>query len=263
MVAASMLKRRTEREPPPGALPALDRARDALFLDIDGTIVDIAPTPEAVCVPESLKRNLSRLNAFLDGAVALVSGRTLASVDALFAPVELSAVGCHGAEIRRRPESKIESRGEPLSTPIKAAFADIAKLDARIRLEDKHFTFAIHYRRAPELENQLFGLVNERLAALDANLEVICGKAVIEIKEPGFNKGTGLMDLMSQAPFRGRHPVYFGDDSTDEDAFAVLAGLKGLGISVGRMLPGAASCVFSPADVRDWLARCVEGGEPT
>jgi trehalose 6-phosphate phosphatase len=254
-----MLKRRTEREPPPGALPALDRARDALFLDIDGTIVDIAPTPDAVCVPESLKRNLSRLNSLLEGAIALVSGRTLASIDELLAPIKLAAVGCHGAEIRRQPGDKIETHGEPLSASIKAAFADTTKLDPRIRLEDKHYTFAIHYRRAPELENVLFGMVNARLSTLDANLEVICGKAVIEIKEPGFNKGTGLMELMSRAPFHGRRPIYFGDDSTDEDAFAVLAGLKGLGISVGRLLPGAASCVSSPADVREWLARSVEG----
>src|ERR1043166_286029 len=249
-----MLKRRTERESPPGALPALDRARDALFLDIDGTIVDIAPTPEAVCVPESLKRDLSRLNALLDGAVALVSGRTLASVDALFAPIELSAVGCHGAEIRRRPESKIESRGEPLPAPIKAAFADIGKLDPRIRLEDKHYTFAIHYRRAPELENEVFGMVNAKLNALDRELEVMCGKAVIEIKSSGFNKGTGLHDLMQYEPFAGRRPVFFGDDTTDEDAFARLPEFGGVGISVGRSLPGASSFVRSPLDVRHWLA---------
>jgi trehalose 6-phosphate phosphatase len=243
-----------ERSSAKDGFPAIDPVRDALLLDIDGTIIDIAPTPEAVNVPESLKLNLSRVRDALNGALALVSGRTLASVDRLFAPLGFAAVGCHGAEVRLSPHGNIHRRARSLGANVEADFVDIGKLDPRIRLEDKHYTFAIHYRRAPELENEVFGMVNAKLNALDRELEVMCGKAVIEIKSSGFNKGTGLHDLMQYEPFAGRRPVFFGDDTTDEDAFARLPEFGGVGISVGRSLPGASSFVRSPLDVRHWLA---------
>lgn len=241
-------------------LPALDMRYDALFLDIDGTIIDIAPTPDAVCVPESLKLNLSRLRDKLEGALALVSGRTIASIDELFAPLGFAAVGCHGAEVRLSPDGRIHQRARSLGSAVEAEFSDIGKLDPRIRLEDKHFTFAIHYRRAPELENKIFAMVNAKLDILDSGLEVMCGKAVIEIKASAFNKGTGLRDLMQYEPFAGRRPVCFGDDTTDEDAFASLPEFHGIAVAVGRALPGASALARSPHEVRQWIAN-LAGGE--
>jgi trehalose 6-phosphate phosphatase len=240
------------------ALPQLDAQRDALILDIDGTIIDIAPTPESVIVPESLKLNLSRLCARMGGALALSSGRTIAAIDELFAPLKFVAADCHGAELRLDPHGPLQRCAAPLSSAEKAAFADIGKLDPRIRTEDKVYTFAIHYRSVPELEDTLFAMVNTRVHELESNLEVLSGKAVIEIKEPGFNKGTGLRHIMKDAPFAGRRPIFLGDDVTDEDAFAVLPEFSGVGISVGRLLPGASGTVRSPADVRDWLARMAD-----
>jgi len=248
-----------EKGAPDGCPPLIDPTRDALLLDVDGTIIDIAPNPEAVIVPESLKPSLARLREKLHGALALISGRTLASVDRLFAPMSFAAVGCHGAELRAAPDRRIQQRARSLGAAIEAKFAEIGKLDPRIRLEDKHYTFAIHYRRAPELENEIFGMVNAKLDALDGTLEMMCGKAVIEIKASGFNKGTGVRDIMHCEAFAGRRPVFFGDDTTDEDAFAALPEFGGVGISVGRLLPGASAFVPCPRDVRRWLAKLADG----
>jgi trehalose 6-phosphate phosphatase len=240
------------------AFPSLDVARDALLLDIDGTLIDIAPTPEAVFVPETLKLHLGEVRKRLGGALALVSGRTLAAIDELFAPLKFAATGCHGAELRLDPGGQAMRSAPMLTIAERARLAEIAKLDPRIRLEDKHYTMAIHYRTAPELENTLFGTVHELVEKLNADLEVICGKDVIEIKVPGFNKGTGIKTIMQHPPFAGRRPIFLGDDTTDEDGFAVLPDIKGVGLSVGRLLPGAQKWVKSPRDVRHWLAQLTE-----
>jgi trehalose 6-phosphate phosphatase len=241
--------------PTGGSLPAVDVARDALFLDVDGTMIDIAPTPESVVVPESLKLSLSRLQQKLGGALAVSSGRTIPSIDELFAPLKLVASGCHGAEIRLDPNGIFERLALPMSAAEKAALQQIARIDPRLRTEDKIYTFAIHYRSAPELENKLSGMVNNWVGSANRDLEIIFGKMVIEIKPPGFNKGTGLRHMMEHAPFSGRRPIFLGDDTTDEDALAVLPEFGGLGISVGlRRLPEAARSVDSPRRVRHWLA---------
>jgi trehalose 6-phosphate phosphatase len=239
------------------ALPSLDFARDALFLDIDGTIVDIAPTPEAVVVPESLKLSLSRLREELSGALALISGRTLGAIDELFTPLKFTAAADHAAEIRLEPGGDVKHRAAPLSSAEKAAFAAIARLDPRLRIEDKVYTLAIHYRLVPELGDAVIAAMQDTAAKLDENLRVLCGKAVVEVKRSGFNKGTGLREIMQHPPFAGRRPVFFGDDVTDEDALAMLSKFSGLGISVGQVLPGAVRQTSSPAEVRRWLAELV------
>jgi trehalose 6-phosphate phosphatase len=236
------------------SLPALDFLRDALFLDIDGTIIDIAPTPEMVVVPESLKLSLSRLQGELGGAVALVSGRTLSAIDDLFSPLKFALAADHGAEVRPNPGGRVQRQAAPLDPAAKAALASIAKLDPRLRIEDKVYTFAVHYRLAPELGDTVIAAVKNTVTQLQADLRVLCGKAVVEVKRPGFNKGTGLREIMQHSPFAHRRPVFFGDDVTDEDALRVLPEYCGLGISVGRRLPGATIAAPSPGDVRRWLA---------
>jgi trehalose 6-phosphate phosphatase len=240
---------------PPGGFPDLDPAGDALFLDIDGTLIDIAPTPEAVDVPESLKLSLSRVREQLGGALALVSGRTLSAIDALFAPLKFTAAGAHAAELRLDPHGEVTHHAAPLTSAEKAAFAEIARLDPRIRIEDKVYTLAMHYRLAPEREDEIGRWVAEHVATLREDLRILHGKFVVEVKTRGFNKGTGIRQIMAHPPFAGRRPIFLGDDVTDEDALAVLPEFSGLGISVGRLLPGAAWQVGSPADVRAWLAR--------
>lgn len=238
----------------PSGLPWLD-ASQALFLDIDGTIVDIAATPEAVDVPESLKLSLSRVRETLGGALALISGRTLSAIDELFAPLKFAAAGAHGAELRAAPNGAVERAHTHLSAAERAILAGVAKLDPRLRLEDKGYSVAIHYRNALELEDEVLTRVRDEVAQFGESLRILHGKAVVEVKPHGFNKGTGLGYLMAHHPFAGRQPVFFGDDVTDEDALAALPEFRGVGISVGRLLPGAGSQVATPREVREWLAR--------
>jgi len=235
-------------------LPTLDRARDALFLDIDGTIIDIALTPEAVVVPELLKLSLSRVREQLGGALALVSGRTLDAIDELFAPLKFAAAGAHGAEVRAAPDGPVKRCAIPLTAPERAALAQVARLDPRLRLEDKGYSMAVHYRTARELEDKVLATVQQEVAGLGEDLRILCGKAVVEVKQRGFSKGTAVRDLMQRPPFLNRRPIYFGDDVTDEDALAIMPEFSGLGISVGQLRPGATGQVATPAEVRQWLA---------
>lgn len=233
----------------------------AILLDVDGTIVDLAATPQSVWVPPSLRDTLAKLWQRTDGALALVSGRRLADLDLMFAPLRLPAIGGHGAEMRPTADGgTVERRGKPLDRRLKRRFADIAKIGPGILVEDKDYAVALHYRLAPEKEKE----VREAVAAICAEaggklLEVLPGKSVIEVKSPGFNKGLAVSELMTYPPFCGRRPLFVGDDATDEAAFAVLPDFSGIGISVGREAPGAVGHFDTPADVRAWLERIAHG----
>jgi trehalose 6-phosphate phosphatase len=239
----------------PDRLPVIDLKRDAILLDVDGTLVDIAPSPDEVRVPAGLRGTLFRLIGHANGALALVSGRTLESIDALFAPLVTAAIGCHGAQMRRSPEAADMRRMPPLPEEIRLACSDIQGLEPHVRIEDKTFTLAFHYRQAPYLEERLRALLHDRLAPFTAEYVLMEGKSVIEIKPRQCTKGEALRALMGLPPFAGRRPVYFGDDTTDEYAFAVLPELHGIGISVGRPMPGADYGVAAPRDIRRWLGR--------
>ncbi|MGH6873108.1 MAG: trehalose-phosphatase [Rhizomicrobium sp.] len=235
--------------------PDLDFARDALVLDIDGTLIEIAPAPEDVVVPPDLVRTLAALRPLLGGALAFCSGRTLQAVDALFAPLKLAAIGAHGAEIRVAPDAPMKVAARTVPQAAKDAFADVEQRFPGVRVEDKTYTLAFHFRQAPRAEDALGRLIGERLARLKSDLTVLHGKAIFELKEPGFNKGTGFEALMGHPPFHGRRPVFLGDDQTDEDVMAVLARYGGVGISVGRLLKGAQGEFAAPAQVRAWLSQ--------
>ncbi len=235
-------------------LPAIDPKTDAILLDIDGTLVDIAPTPESVHVPHGLRRSLERLTSCTDGALALVSGRTLQSIDALFAPLKTAAIGCHGAQIRKAPEAASELRVLPLPGSIVRAFSDIALLEPRIRVENKTFALAFHYRQAPDRQEPLLARLIERLTPFESNYILMGGKSIFEIKPRSCTKGEALRVLMRSPAFAGRRPVFFGDDTTDEYAFAVLPEFDGIGVSIGRRMPDAGFTVSEPRDVRLWLA---------
>jgi trehalose 6-phosphate phosphatase len=235
--------------------PAPDLRETAFLLDVDGTIVDIAPTPRDVRVPESLRRVLSRLVERTDGAVALVSGRSLDDLDRLFAPMRLTAVGGHGAEFRLSSGTMLEGRdAPPLDADLRRRLVAIA--GGPILAEDKGYAVALHYRLAPEKEN----LVRQEVAKVCAEpwtvpLEILPGKAVVEIKHAEFTKATGVRELMTHPPFAGRHPIFIGDDTTDESVFAIMPELDGLAISVGRRVAGVANHFETPESVRRWLER--------
>jgi trehalose 6-phosphate phosphatase len=245
---------------PPFSEAELPRTGDlgsiALLLDIDGTILDMAVTPGSVVVSDSLRSSLRELHARCGGALALVSGRLIHDIDRLFAPLRLPAVGGHGAEIRLSIESGTRARhadaiGEGLRKLVAAA-AD----HPGIVFEDKGSSLAVHYRLAPQLEQTIkakIATIISRLAVHD--LEVMHGKAVIEIKSTRFSKGAAVKEMMKSPPFQRRRPVFIGDDTTDESVFEVLPTLSGVGYSVERFIRGANGIFGSPHEVRGWLAR--------
>src|SRR6266478_4513528 len=235
-------------------------SESAILLDIDGTLLDLAPTPREVWVPPGLAKTLNRLLARTSGAMALVSGRSLNDIDLIFAPDQFPAVGGHGAEMRIEPDSEsVDAHAPPLDKELKRRLAAIAKLSPGILLEDKGYSLALHYRLAPHAEKAIYEAVSLIRADLpNAPIEVLPGKCVCEIKHSGFNKATGVLELMTHEPFRGRRPIFIGDDVTDETVFAIMPDLDGLAFSVGRRAQGVADHFDEPRDVREWLARLLD-----
>jgi trehalose 6-phosphate phosphatase len=218
----------------------------ALFLDIDGTLLDIAPRPDAVVVPESLPETLHAVSGRLDGALALVSGRALEVIDELLSPLRLPAAAEHGAIIRL-PDGAVQTcvpRGVPQSwrEHLRAETKDWTG----VLVGEKRTSVAIHYRLAPERENDVRALVM-RIVAEDPAFEVLPARMAFEIRPRGADKGTAIRRFLEIAPFQGRMPVFVGDDVTDEDGFAAVREAGGLALHVARDFGG------EPANVRGWL----------
>jgi trehalose 6-phosphate phosphatase len=234
---------------------SIDVTRTALLLDVDGTLLDIAATPDGVVVPATLASTLRDLLGQSGGAVALVSGRTIDTLDRLFAPLKLPAIGGHGAEMRLSGDGPVVKSHPPLlSDSLRRRLHALADIDPRVLVEDKNHSIAVHYRLAPQqgtfLNKEVAGIV---AADPTDHVEVLFGKAVVEIKPKQFNKGTAVTALMTHPPFAGRTPLFIGDDTTDESVLAILPNLAGAGYSVGRAMLGAEGTFESPAAVRSWL----------
>jgi trehalose 6-phosphate phosphatase len=233
----------------------------AVLLDIDGTLLDLAPTPREVWVPPGLAETLKGLLERTSGALALVSGRSLNDIDLIFAPEQFPAVGGHGAEMRLSTDNEaVATHAPPMDKELKRRLAAIAKLSPGILLEDKGYSLALHYRLAPHAEKAIYEAVSLIRADLpNAPIEVLPGKSVCEIKHSGFNKASGVRELMLHEPFKGRRPIFIGDDVTDETVFAIMPELRGLAFSVGRRAQGVAGLFDEPSDVRQWLAQLLDG----
>lgn len=226
-----------EPKTPQRGLPAPNRDW-ALFLDIDGTLVDIAPTPGSVRIPPRVLEILAAADAALGGAVALISGRSLADIDKLTHPHRLSAAGQHGAEWRIDAKSTSHQPGISASdlVGVREILDKFAAENSGVLVEDKGVTLAVHYRLAPDVEVTIDTLANELVAALP-RYTTFKGKAVVEIRPEGIDKGLCVERFLQQTPFAGRVPVYAGDDRTDEDAFAVVSRCGGVAIRVGQPPP--------------------------
>jgi trehalose 6-phosphate phosphatase len=206
----------------------------ALFLDVDGTLLEIAETPQSVRVPDKLKMLLSRASAHLDGAVALVSGRSLAEIDHLFAPLRACASGVHGCERR-------DARGSVVHATLDSRLLDAARADLNnfvsshqgLLLEDKGYSLAVHFRRAPDLSPDVFERMSQVRTRLGTAFVLQAGKCVFELRPGAWSKGTAIAQFMREPPFRGRTPVFAGDDLADEQGFAVVNALGGVSIRVG------------------------------
>src|SRR6202521_4062133 len=258
-----------ENTPQPGKASPKSMARElaqrlgdsAILLDIDGTLLDLAPTPREVWVPPGLTKTLTGLLARSSGALALVSGRSLNDIDLIFAPDQFPAVGGHGAEMRLSTDSEaVATHAPPMDRELKRRLAAIAKLSPGILLEDKGYSLALHYRLAPHAEKAIYEAVSLIRADLpNAPIEVLPGKCVCEIKHSGFTKATGVLELMAHEPFGGRRPIFIGDDVTDEAVFGIIPDLGGLAFSVGRRAAGVTGHFDEPRDVRAWLASLIDG----
>lgn len=239
-----------------------DLRKCAILLDIDGTILDLAPSPQQVRVPTGLRQTLARLDALTSGAVALVSGRSLHDIDLIFSPLELPAIGGHGAELRATAGGAPLQRARPLAAALKRKLAGISELGPGILAEDKGYSLALHYRLAPEKGASVRAAVDKICAELaPGTVEILPGKLVVEIKAAGVNKANAVCELMSFAPFSDRNPIFIGDDTTDEPVFGVIAQFGGLGFSVGRVAPDVNGHFEKPESVRAWLARIAAAGD--
>ena len=243
------MDRASQRPPPPS--PAEDWA---LFLDVDGCLLDLAQAPDAVVVPTGLPATLSGLARRLDGAIALISGRALANVERLFGALHLPIAGLHGLERR----STVSTHAAPQPPPA----WDVVREDAQrivadhpgTLFEDKGAALALHWRNAPHAADQLQAFAAATLPRLPG-YRLQQGNHVVELRPNAGDKGSAIAALLEEPPFKGRVPVFAGDDITDEAGFATVNARGGLSVLVGDRQPSCAHYALpDPAAVRTWLA---------
>jgi trehalose 6-phosphate phosphatase len=227
----------------------------ALFLDFDGTLVDIAPQPEAVVVPPMLIRTLDSLQQYLGGALALISGRPLEQIDRFLQPLVVPAAGVHGAE-RRSAQGDISLMPAFPLEVVEQIALQLAQRHPRLRVEIKRGSIALHYRQAPELETLCLEAMQGAVEQ-SPGLTLLRGKMVVEAKPGGASKGAAIEAFMAEPPFAGRTPVFVGDDITDEVGFATVQRLQGLGVKIGDGPSVAWQRIATPAAFRQQLQSAV------
>ena len=228
-----------------------------LFLDVDGTLIDLASSPGAVEIPPGLLDTLAAAERRLDGALALVSGRPIEELDRLFAPLRLRASGIHGAQIRDAADGA--SGWLTHARLPERAWRDLLRLldDFPGTLaENKGISFAVHYRNSAGAEAELVVALRHFIAALaELEPELIAGDRVFEIRLPGFDKGKAIAHFMAHKPFAGKRPVFIADDLMDRAGFDAALALGGFAFSVGAAVPGLSGWFARPQAVRGWLER--------
>jgi len=225
----------------------------ALFHDIDGSLIEIAPEPEQVVVARYLPELLGELRGVLKGALAVVTGRRLEVIDRLLQPIKLAGAGLHGAEIRREPDGAVVSQEMRAPLGMAESLARYFADDPRIYIEDKGMTVALHYRAAAERATECQAVASALASAM--GFSVTTGKMVVEVLPPEANKGQALRMMMESPPFAGRKPVFVGDDKTDEDGILVAQAMGGYGVKVGEGPSAARYRLPSVTQVHRWLAQ--------
>lgn len=243
------------------ALPAPPpvQAHWALFLDVDGCLLDFADRPEDVQVPDGLRECLARLADALDGALAFVSGRRIVQLDDLFAPLRIPTAGLHGLELREEAGHVFEPAPAPEELHrVREAAEQVATAHPGARVEDKGVALALHWRTSPGARSALEALAASALAHLPG-YRLQHGNCVVELRPAQGDKGSAVRRLMEVAPFAGRVPVYAGDDLTDEDGFSAANHLGGFSVRIGDRQPSLATHTLADTEaLRRWIA---EGAE--
>lgn len=246
-----------DHRPAPAVFPP---SQICLFLDIDGTLVEFAKAPDEVRVDAEAIGTLTMLEAALDGALALISGRPLADVDRLVQPLHLPAAGLHGLE--RRDAGGCVHRPDVQGTRLQPARASLREFVAShpgLLLEDKSVALAVHYRAAPQLKQLVQVTMAKAAVSLLPEFALLAGDMVMEIKPARFDKAAAVEEFMREAPFAGRVPVFVGDDITDYDGFGAVRRHGGMTVAVGARVT-AQWYLPDPRATRDWLARIATAG---
>ncbi|MCJ1960804.1 trehalose-phosphatase [Novosphingobium mangrovi (ex Hu et al. 2023)] len=237
--------------PPPS--PLRIASQTALFLDFDGTLVEIADHPDEVIVPETLPGVIAALAEALEGRLALVSGRSIAALETLLGPLDVAIAGSHGGEFRPAGTHTVAPLAASLPDRVVTHLSEFARANGNMLVEPKPYSVAVHYRHHPEALEGL--LARAEALAHEEDLKLKHGKQVVELVMPGSDKGSALTAFMERPEFAGTQPLFLGDDVTDEDAFRVLEELGGHGVLVGPMRATAAHRRLPDvAAVHDWLA---------
>lgn len=223
----------------------------ALFLDFDGTLVELASRPETVEVPPDLANTLAALSRQLNGALALVSGRPLRDLDNFLAPLQLPAAVEHGAQRRSADGRLVNAPAANLQQVLQAAEA-LLQRHPGLQLERKSLALSLHYRHAPEFESECLQVMREAVA-LSPGLDLMQGKCVIDVKPAGVSKGTAIAAFMAEAPFAGRVPLFVGDDVTDEAGFEQVQRMGGHTVKVGAGPTLAQYRCASVGQLSTWL----------
>lgn len=234
-------------------LPSLSGGLYAFFFDVDGTLAAIQSQPESVSIPAPVRQHLQQLSQLSQGALALVSGRPIAQLDALVSPLTAPAAGVHGAE-RRDAHGRLHRHslpGDIVSTLQSELQATLDQWPGTL-LEIKGMAFALHYRNAPAYETAIMQLAEDAVARFPA-LALQPGKCVVELKPQGIDKGAAVREFMQEAPFTGRIPVFVGDDLTDEKGFLAVNAMQGISVKVGEGTSHARFRLGSVEAVWQWL----------
>lgn len=249
-----MGRHRSYRKPPP-ASPDW-----AYLLDVDGTLIRIAETPQAVLVERSLLELIGNLHRATGGATALVSGRTISDLENRIGLPQLPLAGLHGLE-RRDSTGRLWIHAAPpaAKSAIRDALAPVLAHHPGLFLEDKGLTLALHYRRAPRLAGYVHRLMRRFADWPEQGLELQRGKYVVEIKPAGIDKGTAVVEYLAESPFKGRRPVFIGDDATDEHGFTAVNQGDGVSIKVGTGISCARYRLPDVDAVHLWLGAALKG----
>ena len=241
-------------------LPPAHCGECAFFLDVDGTLLEIADTPSAVRVDMELLELIGRLSRVSGGALALISGRSISDLEELLGAQRIPLAGQHGLE-RRDAAGRLWIHAAPPAAKcsFKEALAPVLARHPGLLLEDKGLTLALHYRLAPHLAAYAHRLMARLMGEAGGGLELQKGKRVIEIKPAGIDKGTAVAEYLAESPFRGRHPVFIGDDLNDEHGFAEVNRVGGISIKVGPGTSCARYRLPHVAAVRSWLNNALKG----